>query len=99
RHAGRDLADFAILHQVGLALRALAAEPRFDDTFRERLRAVGQGEVVIDADDSPEAAAGRAGAERVIKTEQCGGGFAVFNVAWGAVETVAEVVRRAVKSP
>jgi len=51
---------------------------------------VGQREVVVDADDAAESAAGGTSAERVIKTEQCRGGLAVLDVALSTVETVAE---------
>src|SRR5262249_14824647 len=57
-------------HQVTLALEAVTGQPGFDDTLGQSSGAIRQGEVVIDADHSAEAAAGRARADRVVETEQ-----------------------------
>ena len=93
RQIGRRLADFAKLHQVLLALDAVAAAPRFDNTFGQGFRAVGQREVVVNRDRAAKPAAGRAGAERVVEAEQGWRWFAVLDVALGAVKAVAEMKR------
>src|SRR5207244_2648159 len=94
RHIRGRLSDFAEFHQVILALGAVAAEPRFDDTLRQRFGAVGQRQVVVDPDDASEAAAGRAGAERMVETEQGRRGLTIFDVALRAVKAIAEMKRR-----
>ena len=94
RHIRWRFADFAELHQVLLTLDAVAAQPGFDHALSQSFGAVGQREVVIDADDPAESAAGGTGAERVIETEQRRGRLAVFNVAPSAMETVTEPDRR-----
>ena len=59
----------------------------------QRERAVGNGEVVVNRDGAAKAFAGRARAERMVETEQGRGWLAVFEVAGGAVQAVAEKAR------
>src|SRR5208282_6236054 len=63
--------------QVVLALRAEPGLPGTDHALRQRSGAVGQRQVVINADDAAKAAARRAGADGVVEAEQRGCGFAV----------------------
>jgi len=71
----------------------VAGAPRFDNTFGQGFRAVGQREVVVNRDRAAESAAGRAGAERVVEAEQGWQCFAVLDVALSAVKAVAEMKR------
>ena len=85
----------ALAQQVVLALGAEAGLPGPHHALRQRAGAVGQRQVVINADDAAEAPAGRAGADRVVEAEQGGRRLAVFDVALGAVPPVAEELRGA----
>lgn len=87
---GGDSAGAAELEQVALAFEALAGLPGADGALGEGFGAIGEGLVVIDADDAAEAAAGGAGAEGVVEAEEGGGGLTVIAVAIGAMEAVGE---------
>ena len=52
--------------------------------------AVGDGEVIVDADDAAKTLARRAGADGVIETEKGGRRFAIVEVTVGAVKTGTE---------
>src|SRR5207247_11276330 len=70
------------------ALRALAALPRLHGTLCESFRAVGQRQVVINADDAAKSTAGGTCAYGIIEGEESWRRFAVFEVASGAMEAV-----------
>ena len=93
RHVHRDLVLLARLREIGLTLLSGGGLPRLHRTFGERLRAIRDGQMVVDADDAAEAFAGRARADRMIEAEERGRGLGVFEIAGGAVELVGEVFR------
>jgi len=87
---GGDFELTAHAEEVALAIGPLPCLPRADDTLGKSFGAIGNGKVVINADDAAKSTAGGTCADRMIEAEECGGGLAVFEVAGGAVEAVAE---------
>src|SRR5207247_11085289 len=90
REVGGDRARAAKGQQVALRFEAVPDLPRFDATIRQRSGAVGDGAIVVDRDDASEAFASGAGANGMVEAEECGRGFAVVEVAVGAVKAGGE---------
>lgn len=78
-----------------MRFEAVAGLPRFHAAASERLGAVGEGEVVVDADDAAKTFAGRARADGVVVAEERGGRLAVVEIAGGAVEARRKEMRSA----
>ena len=87
-----DVAFTRMADEVGLAFLRHAALKRADYAFGEGARAVGDDALPVEADDAAEAAAFRAGPERVVEAEEAGGGRTDVEVAPGAVPTGGERV-------
>jgi hypothetical protein len=77
-------------HQIPLRIQAMAGLPRLYHTFRNRLRSVGESQIVINADYPPKTAALRTSPDGMVEAEERRRWLAIFNVALGAVEAVAE---------
>lgn len=86
-----NFALFADAEEIVLGFGARFGLPWFDAAFGDGEGAIGNGEVVIDADDAAEAFAGGAGADGVVEAEERGGGLAIFDVALGTVEAVGKL--------
>ena len=74
--------------KIAVAFETGASLPGPHDTLSERFRAVRQGKVVVNRNDPAKTAASRAGADGMIETEQSRGGFAILQIALGAVEAI-----------
>ena len=87
---GGDLQFAARPHQVLLGFQAMAGEPWFYNTLRQRSRMVRNCQVIVNADHPAEAFTLGTSTDRMVEAKQGRGGVAIFDVALGAVETVAE---------
>src|SRR5439155_17107225 len=90
---GRNLKVSTHPEQVALALETSAGLPGLNDTFGDALRSVRHCEVVINADDSTKAAARWTSADRMIEAEERRRRFLVFQITFGAVQTIGETQR------
>ena len=82
-HVRRRAAAAGEFHHIVLAFGVGGRLPQFDGPLGQRL-------APINGNDPSEAAAGGAGPDGMIETEQRRGGFAVFQVASGAMQSAGE---------
>ena len=87
-----DVVATRVADEVGLAFLRHAALKRAHHAFGERARPVGDNALPVKADDTSEAAAFRAGAERMVEAEEPRGGWPDIQVAPGAVPSGGERV-------